>query len=485
VRLLKKLTHLSMVASILVSHAILALSVVGTVAIRDPFISARANYNSPDLTLSHLSSASSISSLPTATTNLSGGSSSIMTARDQLKGGEEDKSEICEENEEEDAIELASSIKIESNLPRGGNSTATVTTVQKSSIPNTNTDTPPSSKPTSSSHTHFREGKVSSTAPSSKVNTRKSERRRKKLEKHSHLGIAKKLKNRNNLNLRRKFLHAGFGAFFGTLNVLIPKRIFVPAMATVSLTCLTVELLRYCKGFGWMNNALHFCLGGTLRKHEMEGKFTGAFYYFSGVTITSALFPTTCATLGIFQLALADPSASYFGRATRHVYWSRIEKYVQLFQILLLLQIFSFVFLHHFLIHHLFVCITNIPKYSGVFGLGRNKGILGFLGGALFCLPFNYRILSLANFGADGVIPGGRTSVALASLVLGAAGALADLCVPTPALCMPKKICGVPMPPFHIDDNVVVPIFSGYACTKIFDFLGWSHGLTLSKHFLF
>mmetsp|Transcript_8709 Transcript_8709/g.12377 ORF Transcript_8709/g.12377 Transcript_8709/m.12377 type:complete len:219 (+) Transcript_8709:898-1554(+) len=218
-------------------------------------------------------------------------------------------------------------------------------------------------------------------------------------------------------------------------------------MATVSLTCLTVELLRYCKGFGWMNNALHFCLGGTLRKHEMEGKFTGAFYYFSGVTITSALFPTTCATLGIFQLALADPSASYFGRATRHVYWSRIE--------------------------------------NGVFGLGRNKGILGFLGGALFCLPFNYRILSLANFGADGVIPGGRTSVALASLVLGAAGALADLCVPTPALCMPKKICGVPMPPFHIDDNVVVPIFSGYACTKIFDFLGWSHGLTLSKHFLF
>jgi len=77
-------------------------------------------------------------------------------------------------------------------------------------------------------------------------------------------------------------------------------------------------------------------------------------------------------------------------------------------------------------------------------------------------------------------------NVAWAALALGLAGSFADLCVPTPALTMPKKILGVPMPAFHIDDNVVVPIVSGYACTKIFDLLGWSDpGVELAKHILF
>jgi len=203
-----------------------------------------------------------------------------------------------------------------------------------------------------------------------------------------------------------------------------------------------MECLRYREGFGWMNDVLSFVLGGTLRKHEMEGKFTGSFYYFLGVTVTAACFPTSCASLGICQLALADPSASYFGRHTRHVYWSRIE--------------------------------------NGFFGIGRNKGLLGFLGGALTCLPFNYYLLSIAKIHAASN-PVTRASILTASIALGVAGSFADLCVPTPALTMPKKICGVPMLPFHVDDNVVVPIFSGWACTKIFDYLGWVQGVHLAK----
>jgi dolichol kinase len=97
-------------------------------------------------------------------------------------------------------------------------------------------------------------------------------------------------------------------------------------MVVLTSATLVMELLRYRKGFHWMNEILHFVLGSSLRKHEMEGKFTGSFYYFLGVTLTAALYPTSCATLGICQLAIADPTASYFGRATRHVYWSRIEK---------------------------------------------------------------------------------------------------------------------------------------------------------------
>lgn len=276
---------------------------------------------------------------------------------------------------------------------------------------------------------------------------RMEKRKLKREAKHSHKVYAKKLKNRNNLNIKRKVLHASFGLFFATVNQVLPRKIFVPGMTFFTTFTLTVELLRYRKGFSWMNDLMHFILGGTLRKQEMDGSFTGGFYYFLGVTLTSFLFPKSCASLGICQLALADPSASFFGRQTRHVYWSRIE--------------------------------------NGLFGIGRNKGILGFLGGAAFCFPFNYYVLNQAKYGGSTLIPGGQSSVALASIALGLAGAFADLCVPTPALTMPKKIMGIPMPRFHVDDNFVVPILSGYACTKVFDKLGWNNGVDLAKFLVF
>jgi len=64
------------------------------------------------------------------------------------------------------------------------------------------------------------------------------------------------------------------------------------------------------------------------------------------------------------------------------------------------------------------------------------------------------------------------------------AGAFADLAVPTPTLTLPKRVRGVRVPPFHVDDNFVVPIFAGYACKKIFEALQWSADLDLAN-FLF
>ena len=135
--------------------------------------------------------------------------------------------------------------------------------------------------------------------------------------------------------------------------------------------------------------------------------------------------------------------------------------------------------------------------------------------GALFCFPYNFRALSAAKWddsknaaavggalasaaaagssisvGAGGLaskIPGGMISLLVASLGLGMAGALADLAVPTPAVTVPSKIFGLgPIPPFHVDDNLVVPVFSAYACTRIFRALGWdSERLELARFILF
>lgn len=118
-----------------------------------------------------------------------------------------------------------------------------------------------------------------------------------------------------------------------------------------------------------------------------------------------------------------------------------------------------------------------LAPFSGLGGFGRNKGILGFLGGAIACVPMNYRLLSLAKFGHSVT----RTNILAASFALGMAGAFADLAVPTPTLTLPKRIRGVRVPPFHVDDNFVVPVFAGYACKKIFEALHWSSDLQLAK----
>lgn len=232
-------------------------------------------------------------------------------------------------------------------------------------------------------------------------------------------------------------MHFAWGILFASLNHFIPRTTFIPIMASLTSFTLFMELMRYRDGYQWINTSFYYLFGKSLRKSEMDGKFTGSLYYFAGVTATSYLYPKSCATLGIIQLAIADPTASYFGRATRHVYWSRINK-----------------------------------GFAG--GLGRNKGILGFLGGAIACVPLNYRILTLACRAAAKVTTTmsiTNPTIFIASLVLGLAGAFADLIVPTPALTLPKTICGKSVPPFHLDDNFIVPVLSGYACTQIFKYI--------------
>mmetsp|Transcript_9483 Transcript_9483/g.14307 ORF Transcript_9483/g.14307 Transcript_9483/m.14307 type:complete len:449 (+) Transcript_9483:199-1545(+) len=394
---------------------------------------------------------SSISSLTKNTPFLKFNGGSISTS--EVEELDESAEEVPKEEEGVEIIETEEAIELEATDDDTSSSVPTTAAVfdTSSSVPTTAAEaaaglaSPPLRISTSQNGNEIvtcHNSEVKRLSRRERRRERVVKKRAMKDEVKSHKTIAKKLKNRNNLNIGRKVLHAGCGLWFATLNQLLPRKIFVPGMVILTSLTFLMECLRYREGFGWMNDVLSFVLGGTLRKHEMEGKFTGSFYYFLGVTVTAACFPTSCASLGICQLALADPSASYFGRHTRHVYWSRIE--------------------------------------NGFFGIGRNKGLLGFLGGALTCLPFNYYLLSIAKIHAASN-PVTRASILTASIALGVAGSFADLCVPTPALTMPKKICGVPMLPFHVDDNVVVPIFSGWACTKIFDYLGWVQGVHLAK----
>ncbi|GMI13668.1 hypothetical protein TrLO_g8576 [Triparma laevis f. longispina] len=256
--------------------------------------------------------------------------------------------------------------------------------------------------------------------------------------------MAGKLAPRNSVHFSRKLTHFSTGLIMAALYQMVPKKIFVGVGTFCSVGLCAVEVARYKKGFRWLNRIFYKCFGGVLRKHEMDGKFTGTFYYFAGVTATAYFFPPTAAVLGIAQLAIADPTASYFGRKTKDVYWSRIE--------------------------------------GGMGGLGRNKGILGFLGGAAMCIPFNYALLRAARWSG----PRPTTPILLlASALVGMAGAFADLAVPTPTLSVPKnaKLLGVKIPPFHIDDNFVVPIFTAFVTLRIFEVM-MLPGLKLAPYIL-
>jgi len=281
---------------------------------------------------------------------------------------------------------------------------------------------------------------------SQKKEIKKKDKEIKKL----HKKISKSLKNRNSTNKRRKFTHFAWGMLFAFLNNYLPLPVFQTIMKSWTALMLFFELTRYREGWEWINEMIFFLFGKAMRKSEMDGKCMGTLYYSAGVLLNTYLYSKPCATLGIIQLAIADPMASYFGRATRHVYWSRINN-----------------------------------GFLG--GLGRNKGILGFLGGALACVPLNYRIVWVATRqftigGVPKIVP--NSTVFVISVALGLAGAFADLIVPTPALELPEKIYGVTVPPFHLDDNLIVPVVSGGACIYILQMAGLPVDLALAKYLI-
>eukprot|EP00814_Leptocylindrus_danicus_P001726 CAMPEP_0116013476 /NCGR_PEP_ID=MMETSP0321-20121206/5748_1 /TAXON_ID=163516 /ORGANISM="Leptocylindrus danicus var. danicus, Strain B650" /LENGTH=299 /DNA_ID=CAMNT_0003483031 /DNA_START=111 /DNA_END=1007 /DNA_ORIENTATION=+ len=251
-----------------------------------------------------------------------------------------------------------------------------------------------------------------------------------------------KYRHRNDMNVPRKLQHGISGLLFLFLHHLYPSQSKIFFLA-LTISTLFVELLRRIERFYWANDVIFFFCGDTLRKHEMDlsrdgGRFTGSFYFFIGTTLTVYSFQHIEASFGLLHLALADPAASFFGRLTANVGWSRISDH-------------------------------DFP-----FGIGNGKGLLGLLGGSLFCAPFNYLILTSAHW--DMIMRPKADVILLMSFVLGVAGSFADFIVPSPTLQLtrPSRALGlVDIPAVTIDDNVVIPIFTATICKCFFTASGW------------
>ena len=265
--------------------------------------------------------------------------------------------------------------------------------------------------------------------------------------------LSRTLTPRNSLHLKRKLFHASLGLVFAALYQRVSRSLFLKCTSSLSLLLLSLEVLRYRRGFLWLNKLLHLFFSGVLRRGEMrQGRLSGVFYYAGGVALTAFGFSPPAAVLGIVQLAVADPVASLVGRLTADLKWSRVW--------------------------------TSRPSSSSSSSSStsstsspsipakKGKGLLGALAGALACLPFNYLMFRSASWGVSS-LPS-PSSLLLLSLSIGLTAGVADLLVPTPPITL---YLGKTWPEMHVDDNFVVPI----AAAAVAERLLRGRGVVLSK----
>lgn len=164
-----------------------------------------------------------------------------------------------------------------------------------------------------------------------------------------------------------------------------------------------------------------------MRSHETS-QFTGIAYYVFGVALSSALFSTTAACIGILCLACLDPIAALIGSA--------------------------------------------FDPYLPEARLRNGKSIAGFVFAATVAVPvvftaFYYSMWTTMTFNESLHV----------SILVGLAGALTELIVPSPQLILGWKHF-----PLGIDDNLFIPLISGAVC----EFLLRSrlHDLVLSPYLL-
>ena len=247
-------------------------------------------------------------------------------------------------------------------------------------------------------------------------------------------------RDRCDLNISRKVQHAISGILFAAA-CNYKYEIFQLVASLLVIATYIVEILRRIEEFQWVNDIIILFCGSTLRQDEMVfrksgsrvnvtgaiDKMTGSFYFFLGSWMTSMVFSAVPATFGILMLGIADPAASYFGLRTRHIQTLRIG----------------------------------------------GKGVLGIIGGTLACLPFNYVILSCADWP---FLAGRQTIVVIVSLMIGLFASVADFIVQSPPYVLVRSFSFgiIEIPALHLDDNVVIPIISAAACKLIISSLGWN-----------
>jgi dolichol kinase len=110
----------------------------------------------------------------------------------------------------------------------------------------------------------------------------------------------------------RKLTHLGSTAIplvYYYFNISKYNMIILLAFTTVFVV--VIDLTR--NRIPWIKEIFEKILNGMLRKHELNGKLTGASWVIIGAFITIAIFPPAIAILALLYMTLGDTAAALIG----------------------------------------------------------------------------------------------------------------------------------------------------------------------------
>ncbi len=124
------------------------------------------------------------------------------------------------------------------------------------------------------------------------------------------MNLALPLRPRNDLHFARKFFHFVGVVFLAVCYHNMARETALLILSMTALATIALDILRV--RVGSLNAFILSVFGPLMREHERT-KWTGFTYLIVGVLFTVALFPKHIVNMALLFLAIADPTASYFG----------------------------------------------------------------------------------------------------------------------------------------------------------------------------
>lgn len=225
--------------------------------------------------------------------------------------------------------------------------------------------------------------------------------------------VAPSLPARAALHPARKLFHFLTGLILALLTRNLPRPLWPRLSLLIFILSLLFETLRLQNPSGSLNSLILSLFRPFARASETH-EFAGILYYTLGVTLVSHLFSRTAATLAILALATLDPIAAL-------------------------------------------LATLLTPKLPPATRIRTGKSIAGFV----FAAFAGVLVVGIALGNAVHTSLEWEEGWAVAVLV-GGAGATAELLVPTP-----RPVWGGKRFPIGLDDNVVIPV----VCAIVVDVL--------------
>ena len=112
--------------------------------------------------------------------------------------------------------------------------------------------------------------------------------------------------------IKRKIIHLSNSVIPLSYYFFVEDRMMIWILFSITILFVTVDYFRF--RIGWIQKWFGIFFSSMLRKHELEGKLTGATWAFIGATISVFLFEKDIAVLALLFMSVGDTVAALIGQ---------------------------------------------------------------------------------------------------------------------------------------------------------------------------